>query len=96
MDQLVNDNFTQNDWIQHDIISEIYILNKQGADTAHAIIPTKYKKYTSTTILKYSNVLAKVNKSPYGCLLNMMPHDATSITIRVHTITLSDISHKQK
>ena len=26
----------------------------------------------------------------------MMPHDACIITIQVHTVTLADISHKQK
>ena len=56
--------FTQNYWGQCDIISKIVILTKQGTDTIHAIIPMKYHKCLSTTILKHVNVLAKVNKSP--------------------------------
>ena len=40
-----------------------------------AFIPKKYQKYPSTTILKFENVLDKVNKLPYMCLLNMTPHD---------------------
>ena len=37
--------FTNNDWGQHDIINNIKILTKQGTDTIHAIILTKYHKY---------------------------------------------------
>ena len=62
----------------------------------HAIITTKYQKYPSITILKYVNVLAKVNNSPQGSLLNMTPHDNYSITIHVRTMTISEISHEQK
>ena len=46
----------------------------------NAIIPAKYWKYPATTIPKYVNVLAKLNKSLYRCLQNMMPHDVYSIT----------------
>ena len=53
--------FTQSDWGQHDIISEIKILLKRGINTIHAVIPIKFQNYPSTTILKHSNVLAKVN-----------------------------------
>ena len=62
----------------------------------HAIILTKYQKYHSTTILKHAKVLAKVNKSPYERLLNMTPHETYSITAHVHTMTISDISHKKR
>ena len=41
---------------------KIIILIKQGIYTMHAVIPTKYQKYPSTTILKHMNVLAKVKK----------------------------------
>ena len=56
--------FTHNYWGQLDIIKKIKILTKRGADTIYTVLPTKYCKYTSTTILKHANVLAKVNK-PY-------------------------------
>ena len=56
--------FTQNDWGQRDIINKIVILTKRGTDTIHAVIPEKYQKYPSTTILEHANVLAKVNKLP--------------------------------
>ena len=62
----------------------------------HAIIPTKYQKYTSFTTLKDANVLAKVNKLCYVCLLYMTSHGAYSITIHVRTMTLVEIGHKQK
>ena len=55
----------------------------------------KYQKYTSTTILKHVNVLAKVNKSSYVCLVNMTPYDDYSITTHVYTMTISDISNEQ-
>ena len=88
--------FTQNDWGQCDIINRIIILTKRGTDTRHSVIPTKYQKYPSTTILKHMNYLDKLNKSPYVCLLTMAPHDAYSITTNVCTMTISEISHKQK
>ena len=56
--------FTQNDWNQCDIINKIVMLTKWVKDTIHAVIPTKYQKYPFTTILKHTNVLAKVNKLP--------------------------------
>ena len=56
--------FTQNDWVQRDIINRIMKLTKQGLDTIHDVIPTKYQKYSSKTIIKHVNVLAKLNKSP--------------------------------
>ena len=62
----------------------------------HDVIPTKYKKQFSTTILEHANFLAKVNKSPSEHLHNMTPHDAYSITIHVRTVTLVNISHEQK
>ena len=86
--------FTKNDWSQHDIINKIIILTKQVTDMIHAVIPTKYHKYPSTTILKHVNLLDKINKTPYVRLLNMTPHDAYSITIHVRTMNMSDISHK--
>ena len=49
----------------------------------------KYQKYPSTTILKHENVLDKVNKLPYACLHHMAPHDAYSITIQLHKITIA-------
>ena len=72
---------------------KITILTKQGKDTTHAVITMKYQKYTSTAVLKHANVLAKVNKFIYVHLLNMMPHDAYSNTIHIHTMTISDICH---
>ena len=62
--QIVNDGFTQNDSIKRDIINKTKILTKLGSDTIHDIIPQKYDKYHSTTILKHVNVLAKVNRAP--------------------------------
>ena len=46
------------------IINKFSILTKPGTDRIHAVIPTKYQKDPSTTILKYANLLAKENKSP--------------------------------
>ena len=62
----------------------------------YTIITEKYQKYPPTTLLKNVDVLAKVNKLPYGHLLNLTPHDAYSITIHVRTMTLADISHEKK
>ena len=56
--------FMQNDWGQRDIINRIMKLNKRGSDTIHDVIPTKYQKYSSKTIIKHANVLAKLNKLP--------------------------------
>ena len=56
--------FTQNDLGQHDIINKIIILNKLGSDMIYDVIPTKYQKFFSTTILEHANVLVKVDKSP--------------------------------
>ena len=88
-------NFTQNYWGQRDIINKIIILTTQGTYTIHAVIPKKYQKHPSTTILKHVSVLAKVKKLPYGCLHNMTPHGAYSIIIRVYTMTISDPSHEK-
>ena len=66
----------KNEQGQRDIINKITILIKQGTDKIHAIIPTKYQKYPSTTILKHTNILDKLNKLPNGRSHNMMPHDA--------------------
>ena len=63
--------FTQNEWSQHDIINIIIILTKKGTNTIHAIMPTKYQKDPSTTILKHANDLAKVDKFIYVNLLNI-------------------------
>ena len=54
--------YTQNDWVQRDIINKTKIWTKWGKDTVHAVITTKYQKYHSTTILKHANCLAKANK----------------------------------
>ena len=62
----------------------------------HAVLPKKYQKYPSTTIMKHANVLSKVNKSPYVNLLYMMPYDAYSMTIHVCTMTIVDIIHEKK
>ena len=62
----------------------------------HANIPMKYQKYPSTTILKHVNVLPKVNKSTWGNLHHMTPHDSYSIPIHVRTMSLSVISHEQE
>ena len=69
---------------------------KQGTYMVHAIIPEKYQNYSSTTILKHANVLAKLNKMPHVRLLNITPHDPFSITIHVYAMTISGISHEQK
>ena len=88
--------FTQNYWGQHDIIHIIKILIKQRTDTIHDIIPTKYQKYSSNTILKHVNSLAKLNQMPYNHFHIMTPCEAYSITIYVHTVTIADSSHEQK
>ena len=62
----------------------------------YTVVLTKYQKYPSTKILKHANILAKVNKFPYGRLLNRTPYDAYSITIRVFTMTLAETSNKKK
>ena len=58
--------FTQNYWGQRHIITKTKIWTKQGSDKIHDVIPTKYQKYPSNKILKHDNVLAKVNKLPWG------------------------------
>ena len=88
--------FTQNDWDQRDIINKIKILTKWGTNMIHDVIPTKYQKYPSITILKHVNVLTKVNKSPWGRLHDITPHDAYSIPIHVHTVTLAYSSHEKR
>ena len=40
--------------------------------------------------------LAKVNKPPYECLLNLKPQDACSIIVHVCTRNLAENSHKQR
>ena len=57
---------------------------------------TKYQKYPSTRIIKQANVLAKVNKTPYVCLLNTVPHVAYSVTTHIGTMAKLDIIHEQK
>ena len=84
----------QNDWYQRDIKITIRVLIKQSTDTIHADIPKKYQKYILTTILKHENVLAKVNRSPWGHLHIMIPHDAYSIIIHVGKVTIMDINHE--
>ena len=97
LDQLVKMmSFTKNDWGQRDIINKITVLTKRGADTIYTSIPMKYQNYHSTTIIKHANVLAKVNKLPYGSSLNVMPHDSYSIKIHVHTMIIAESSHEQK
>ena len=88
--------FTQNDWGQCDIINKSKILAKRGWYKIHDIIQTKYQKYPSNTILKRANVLDKVNKLPYGRLLNMPSHDAYSITMHLRTMSLVETNHKHK
>ena len=88
--------FAQNDWSQRDILDKIIILKKEVTYTLHAVILKKYHEYPLTKILKHLNVLAKVNKSPLGSLPNMMPHDAYSIIIYVHTVTLVEFSREKK
>ena len=88
--------FTLNDWGQRDIIKKTIILTKQVTDKINAVIPNKYHKYPSTTILKHANILDKADKSPYGSLHNMTLPDAYIITIHLHTMTIVDISNKQK
>ena len=88
--------FTQNNWCQRDIINKTKLLTKKDSDMIHDVIPTKYQKYPSNTILKHANILAKVDRLPLGSLINTTSHDAYSIPIHVRTMTLSDISHEQK
>ena len=88
--------FTQNYWGQRDTIIKIIILTNQGTYMIHDVILTKGQKYPSTTKLKYATFLDKVNKPSWGHLNNMTAHDAYSIKILVHTLTPSEISHKQK
>ena len=87
--------FTYYDWGKREIINNIRILTKRDTYTIYAVILTKYQNYLSTIILKHVNILAKANKSLYGCLLNMTPHDAYSIKINMNTMTLTDINHKK-
>ena len=56
----------QSKWVQFEIMNKTKILTKRGSDEIHDVIPTKYQKYPSNTILKYANVLAKVNKLTWG------------------------------
>ena len=49
------------------------------ADIIYVIILVKYQKYPSNKILKHANVLAKVNKSPWGILHNTTPNNAYNI-----------------
>ena len=56
--------FTQNNCGQCDIINIIIKLTKRGSDTIDELIPMKYQKYPSNTIIKHANVLAEVNKFP--------------------------------
>ena len=72
-----------------------YNINQKGTDKKYAVIPTKHQKYSSTTILKHVDVLAKVNKSPYAHLLYMTPHGAYIIKIHVCKMTISEIGHEQ-
>ena len=85
--------FTKNDRGQRDIINKTKLLTKRGSDTIHDVIPKKYHKYPSKTILKHANILAKVNKLHKGSLYNMTPHDSSSVIIHIYTVTLADISH---
>ena len=62
-----------------------YNLNQIGTDTIHAIIPKKYQKYPSTTILKHVNMLAEVSKFNHVCLYNMTPYkDVQYYNPRMH------------
>ena len=54
--------FTKNDWGQRDIIDRIMKFTKRGSDKINDVIPTKYQKYSSKTIIKCANVLDKLNK----------------------------------
>ena len=55
---------TQNDKGQCGMINKIITLRKRVTETTNAVIPIKYQKYPSNTILKHVIVLDKVNKSP--------------------------------
>ena len=91
--KLVNDGFTQKYRVQHKIINKTRILPKRCSDRIHDVIPTKYQKYPSTTILKHVNVLAKVNKLPWGNLYNMTSHDAYITTIHISRMYLAGINY---
>ena len=62
----------------------------------HDIIPKKYQKYFSTTILEHANFLDEVNKSPQEYLHNITPHDNYSITINVSTATLAVLEYESE
>ena len=68
-------------------MNKIKIWTKRGSDKIYEVIPKKFQKYLSNTILKHANVVSKLNKSP---------HDAYSIKTHVRTMTLTYISHEQK
>ena len=87
--------FTQNDWVQRSILNKIILLTNLVKDTKHDVIPIKYQKYSSTTILKHENILAKVDKLSYVFVLNMIPHGAFIIPIHLRKFSISEISHKQ-
>ena len=71
-------------------------LNKRGSDTIHDVIPTKYQKYSSKTIIKHAIFLDKLNKLPQGRLIYLPSHNAYSIPIHVRTMTLAEINHTKK
>ena len=56
--------FTQNECGQHYIVNKMIVLNKQGSYMILDVIPTKYRKYLSTTTLEHAVIFAIVNKSP--------------------------------
>ena len=64
------------------------ILTKQGTDTIHPFIATKYQKYTPIITLKHDNALDKLNTLPCVHLLNMTPHETCSIKTHVSTMTI--------
>ena len=61
----------------------------------HDVIPKQYHKISLQQNTWHDNVLDKVNKSPWGRLQNMTPHDAYIITIHAQTTTLANISNEQ-
>ena len=87
--------FTQSYSGQCDIINQIKIFPKRVTYMINAVIPTKYQKYPSTTILEHANDLAKVNKYTYRRLHSMAPHGNYSIKIHVRTLNLAGISQEQ-
>ena len=88
--------FTKNGWGQRDIIQELKINKTRYIYDTCRHSDKKSEICPSTTTLKHSNALDKVNKLSSVRLPYMTPYDDYSIKIHVQTVTLADISQNQK